>query len=147
MAKVTIKAEKLIPLGGIFPIIGQFVSLLSSLIGTTLGLRCKLYSYQYSVSIRFLLCVYFCDGTGVKDVTTHLAGHLSLHHTLLTCSTDTILKATNELVRTKHLIHIRYRQVLWFQYGRHTLHMIEGMTGHGCSMDNHRRTIVMPNVT
>lgn len=145
MAKVAIKTEKLTPLGGIFPIIGQFVSLLSSIIDTTLGLRCKLYSYQYSGIISLLLCVCFCDGTGVKDVTTHLAGHLSLPP--LTCSTDTILKSINELVRTKHLIHIRCRQVLWFQYDRHTQHMIEGMTGHGCSMDNHRSIIVMPNVT
>lgn len=60
----------------------QFSSLLSSTIDSTLGLRCKLYGYQYSEIIRSLLCVYFCGGSCVEDVTTHLAGHLSLHPTL-----------------------------------------------------------------
>ena len=40
---------------------------------------------------------YFCGGSCVEDVTSHLAGHLSLHPTLRTCSADTILRAINEL--------------------------------------------------
>mgnify|MGYP003540962447 FL=1 len=79
MAKIAIKSEKLTPFGGIFPIMEHFSSLLSSTIDSTLGLRCKLYGYQYSEIIRSLLCVYFCGGSCVEDVTTHLAGHLSLH--------------------------------------------------------------------
>ena len=70
-----------------------------STIDSTLGLRCKLYGYQYSEIIRSLLCVYFCDGSCVEDVTTHLMSHLSLHPTLRTCSADTILRAINELAR------------------------------------------------
>ena len=97
MAKIAIKSEKITPFGGIFPIMEQFFSLLSSTIDSTLGLRCKLYGYQYSEIIRSLLCVYFCGGSCVEDVTTHLAGHLSLHPTLRTCSADTILRAINEL--------------------------------------------------
>ena len=97
MVKVAIKSEKLTPFGGIFSIMEQFDSLLSSTIDSTLGLRCKLYGYQYSEIIRSLLCVYFCGGSCVEDVTTHLAGHLSLHPTLRTCSADTILRAINEL--------------------------------------------------
>ena len=97
MAKIAIKTEKITPFGGIFPIMEQFSSLLSSTIDSTLGLRCKLYGYQYSEIIRSLLCVYFCGGSCAGEVTTHLAGHLSLHPTLRTCSADTILRAINEL--------------------------------------------------
>ena len=97
MAKVAIKSEKLTPFGGIFPIMEQFSSLLSPTIDSTLGLRCKLYGYQYSEIIRSLMCVYFCGGSCVEDVTTHLMSHLSLHPTLRTCSADTILRAINEL--------------------------------------------------
>ena len=74
-----------------------FDSNLSSVIDSTLGMRCRLYGYQYSEIIRSLLCVYFCGGSCVEDVTTHLAGHFSLHPTLRTCSADTILRAINEL--------------------------------------------------
>ena len=48
MAKVAIKSEKLSPFGGIFPIMEQFDSKLSSVIDSTLGMRCRLYGYQYS---------------------------------------------------------------------------------------------------
>ena len=99
MANVAIKSERLTPFGGIFPIMEQFTSLLSSTIDSTLGLRCKLYGYQYSEIIRSLLCVYFCGGSCVEDVTAHLMSHLSLHPTLRTCSADTILRAINELAR------------------------------------------------
>ncbi|MCI6901236.1 MAG: IS1380 family transposase, partial [Bacteroidales bacterium] len=99
MAKIAIKSKKITPFGGIFPIMEQFSSLLSSTIDSTLGLRCKLYGYQYSEIIRSLLCVYFCGGSCVEDVTTHLAGHLSLHPTLRICSADTILRAIKELTQ------------------------------------------------
>ena len=52
MAKVAIKSEKLTPFGGIFSIIEQFDSRLSSVIDSTLGFRCKQYGYQYSEIIR-----------------------------------------------------------------------------------------------
>ena len=52
MAKVAIKSEKLTPLGGIFSIMEQFDSKLSSVIDSTLDLRCKVYGYQYSEIIR-----------------------------------------------------------------------------------------------
>lgn len=84
----------------------QFYSILSSTIDSILGLRYKLYGYQCRKSIRFLLCVYFCVSSCVKDVNTHLMGHLSLHNTLRTSSTDTILRTINELTVVKHLIHI-----------------------------------------
>ena len=41
--------------------------------------------------------VYFCGGSCIEDVTTHLMKHLSLHPTLRTCSADTILRAIREL--------------------------------------------------
>lgn len=95
MAKIAIKSEKITPFGGIFPIMEQFSSLLSSTIDSTLGLRCKLYGYQYSEIIRSLLCVYFCGGSCIEDVTSHLMYHLSLHPTLRTCSADTILSLSS----------------------------------------------------
>ena len=48
MAKVAIKSEKLTTFGGIFSIMEQFDSNLSSVIDSTLGMRCRLYGYQYS---------------------------------------------------------------------------------------------------
>ena len=97
MAKIQIKSEKLTPFGGIFSIMEQFNALLSQTIDSTLGLRSKFYGYQYSEILRSLMCVYFCGGSCVEDVTTHLMKHLSLHPTLRTCSADTILRAIEEL--------------------------------------------------
>ena len=54
MAKVAIKSEKLTPFGGIFSIMEQFDSKLSSVIDSTLSLRCKVYGYQYSEIIRWI---------------------------------------------------------------------------------------------
>ena len=71
----------------------QFDSTLSSVIDSTLGLRSKQYGYQYSEIVRSLMSVYFCGGSCIEDVTTHLMNHLSLHPTLRTCSSDTILRA------------------------------------------------------
>ena len=99
MAKVAIKSEKLTPFGGIFSIMEQFDSRLSSVIDSTLGMRCRLYGYQYSEIIRSLMSVYFCGGSCIEDVTTHLMYHLSLHPTLRTCSADTILRAIKELTQ------------------------------------------------
>ena len=57
MAKVQIKSEKLTPFGGICSIMEQFDALLSQTIDSTLGLRCKLYGYQYSEIFRSLMCL------------------------------------------------------------------------------------------
>ena len=89
MVKVAIKSEELTPFGGIFSIMEQFDSKLSSVIDSTLGMRCKLYGYQYSEIIRSLMSVYFCDGSCIEDVTTHLMYHLSLHPTLARPTTST----------------------------------------------------------
>ena len=63
MAKIAIKSEKLTPFGGIFSIMEQFDSTLSSVIDSTLGLRCRLFGYQYSEIIRSLMSIYFCGGS------------------------------------------------------------------------------------
>ena len=55
MAKIQIKSEKLTPLGGIFSIMEQFDYTLSSVIDSTLGLRCRSFGYQYSEIIRSLM--------------------------------------------------------------------------------------------
>ena len=89
MAKIQIKSEKPTPFGGIFSIMEQFDSTLSSVIDSTLGLRCKSFGYQYSEIIRSLMSIYFCGSSGIEDVTTHLMNHLSLHPTLRTCRSDT----------------------------------------------------------
>ena len=77
----------------------QFDSTLSSVIDSTLGLRCRSLGYQYSEIIRSLMSIYFCGGSCIEDVTTHLMNHLSLHPTLHTCSSDTILRAIKELTQ------------------------------------------------
>ena len=62
----------------------QFGSILSSVIDSTLGLKSKQYGYQYSEIIRSLMSVYFCGGTCVEDVTTHLMlGHNLLRQTII----------------------------------------------------------------
>ena len=99
--KVAIKYEKLTSFGGIFSIMEQFDSKLSSVIDSTLGLRCEQYGYQYSEIIRSFMSVYFCGGSCIEDVTTHLMCNLSLNPTLRTCSADTILRAIKELSQKK----------------------------------------------
>ena len=89
MAKVQIKSEKLSPFGGIFSTMEQFDSKLSSVIDSTIGMRCRLYGYQYSEIIRSLMSVYFGGGSCIEDVTTHLMYHLSLHPTLARPTTST----------------------------------------------------------
>ena len=100
MAKVQIKSEKLTPFGGIFSIIEQFDSMLSPIIDKTLGHRCSsIIGYQYSEIVRSLMSVYFCGGSCVEDVTSHLMRHLSYHPMLRTRSSDTILRAIKELTQ------------------------------------------------
>ena len=92
MAKIQIKSEKLTPFGGIFSIMEKFDSMLSPVIDSKLGQRCSsIFGYQFSEIVRSLMSVYFCGGSCIEDVTTHLMSHLSLHPTLRTCSADTIL--------------------------------------------------------
>ena len=57
MAKIQIKSEKLTPFGGIFSIMEQFDSTLSSVIDSTLGLRCRSFGYRYSEIIRSLMSI------------------------------------------------------------------------------------------
>ena len=45
------------------------------------------------------MCIYFWGGSCIEDVTTHLMNHLSLHPTLRTCSSNTILRAIKELTQ------------------------------------------------
>ena len=66
MTKVQIKSEKLTPFGGLFLIIEQFDSTLSSVIDSTLGQRCKSFGSQYSEIIRSLMSIYFCGGSCIE---------------------------------------------------------------------------------
>ena len=78
----------------------QFDSMLAHVIDLTLGQRCSsVIGYQYSEIVRSLMSVYFCGGSCVEDVTSHLMRHLSYHPTLRTCSSDTILRAIRELTQ------------------------------------------------
>ena len=97
MANISIKSAKLTPFDGIFSIMEQFDSKLSSVINSTLGIRNSTFGYQYSEIIRSLMSVYFCGGSCIEAETTHLMKHLSLHQTLRTCSADTILRTIREL--------------------------------------------------
>ena len=75
----------------------QFSRFVGPVIDKVLGIRCASYGYQYSEIAGSLASVYFCGGDSVEDVTSHLMPHLSLHPTLRTCSSDTILRAISEL--------------------------------------------------
>ena len=97
MAKVQIKSEKVTPFGGIFHVRELFSRYMAPIIDKVLGLRCASYGYQYSEIVGSLSSVYFCGGDCVEDVTSHLMPHLSLHPTLRTCSSDTILRGISEL--------------------------------------------------
>ena len=97
MAKVQIKSEQITPFGGIFSIMEQFDALLSKVINSTLGERCQPFGYSYSEIFRSLMCVFFCGGSCIEDISTHLMYHLSFHPKLKTCSADTILRAIKEL--------------------------------------------------
>ena len=59
MANISIKSAKLTPFGGIFSIMEQFDSKLSSVIDSTLGIRSSTFGYQYSEIIRSLMSVFF----------------------------------------------------------------------------------------
>ena len=63
MAKIQIKSEKLTPFGVNIFNHGAFDSTLSSVIDSTLGLRCKSFGYRYSEIIRSLMSIYFCGGS------------------------------------------------------------------------------------
>ena len=97
MAKIQIKSEKITPFGGIFPIMDEFNRVLSGIVDSTLGFRCKLFGYQNSEIIRSIMCVYFCGSTCIEDLSKHLIPCVSQHPKLRTCSSDTILRAIEEL--------------------------------------------------
>ena len=81
MVKVVIKSEKLSPFGGIFSIMEQFDSKLSSVIDSTLGQRCSsIIGYQFSEIVRSLMSVYFCGGSRVMGTGTlvHSLGSMNL---------------------------------------------------------------------
>ena len=97
MAKVSTKSEKINPFGGLFHVRELFFRYVGPVINEMLGLRCTSYGYQYSEIAGSLSSVYFCGGDCVEDVTSHLMPHLSLHPTLRTCCSDTILRGISEL--------------------------------------------------
>ena len=97
MVKISIKSEKIPSFGGIFHVRELFSRYVGPVIDKVLGLRCTSYGYQYSEIVGSLSSVYFCGGDCVEDVTSHLMPHLSLHPTLRTCSSDTILRGISEL--------------------------------------------------
>ena len=43
------------------------------------------------------MCVFFCGGSCIEYISTHLMYHLSFHPKLKRCSADTILRAIKEL--------------------------------------------------
>ena len=49
-AKIQIESEKITPFGGIFPIMDEFDRVLSGIVDSTLGFRCKLFGYQSAKS-------------------------------------------------------------------------------------------------
>ena len=58
MAKEQIKSEKLTPFEGIFRVMEQFNSTLSSVSDSPPSLRCRLFGYQYIEIIRSLMSIF-----------------------------------------------------------------------------------------
>ena len=61
--KYKLNPRNLLLLGGLFSIMEKFDSTLSSVIDSTLGLRCGSFGCQYSEIIRSLMSIYFCGGS------------------------------------------------------------------------------------
>ena len=97
ISKISIKSEKITPFGGILYVMEHFSRFVGPVIDKVLGLRCTSFGYQYSQIGGSLSSIYFCGDDCVEDVTSHLMPHLSLHPTLRTCSSDTILRGISEL--------------------------------------------------
>ena len=91
----------------------QFSRFVGPVIDKVLGLRCTSFGYQYSEIAGSLASVYFCGGDCVEDVTSHLMPHLSLHPTLRTCSSDTILRAISELAGFSEEAKRQWRDEHW----------------------------------
>ena len=100
MANKSIKSQEITPFGGIFHVMEKFDHHIGPVVDGELGFRCTTFGYQYSEIARSLMSVYFCGGDCIEDVTSHLMPHLSLHPTLRTCSSDTILRGIKELSTT-----------------------------------------------
>ena len=100
MANISIKSQKITSFGGIFHVMEKFDHHIGPVVDGELGLRCTTFGYQYSEIARSLMSVYFCGGDCIEDVTSHLMSHLSLHPTLRTCSSVTILRGIKELSTT-----------------------------------------------
>ena len=97
MTNISIKSQDITHFGGIFHAMEKFDCYIGTVIDGELGLRCTTVGYQYSEILRSQMNVYFCGGDCVGDVTSPLMPHLSLHPTLRTCSSDTILRGIKEL--------------------------------------------------
>ena len=97
MAKVVIKSNMTSSFGGIFPIMDIFTNKIGSIIDSTLGFRSKTHGYQYSEIFRTMMCVYLCGGSCIEDISSHLLPMLRTVPHLRTCSSDTILRAIEEL--------------------------------------------------
>ena len=53
MAKIQINSEKIVPFGGILPIMDEFDRVLSGVVDSALGLRSNLIGYQYSETEKY----------------------------------------------------------------------------------------------
>jgi len=82
MAKVQQKSEKITAFGGIFFVLDKFVSILSSVIDSHLGLRSTLTGYQYSEIIRAIFSV-FCCGGDCMEVVRKSESHFVIFHVAL----------------------------------------------------------------
>ncbi len=64
---------------------------------TQARLRAMLSVDEIMQILRSLMCVFFCGGSCIEDVSTHLMIPLSSHPRIRTCSSDTILRTIKEL--------------------------------------------------
>ena len=94
--KVQIKDEKYMPYGGIYFVIREFLNMMAPIIDSYLGIRSKLFGYQYSEISLAMLCNFMCGGDRTEDI-YRIHDMIEQKPGLRICSPDTVLRALTEL--------------------------------------------------
>ena len=79
MAKIKKKSEKISTLYDFFQKYGEVDRYSGKNVDSALDLRCKLVGYQYSEIFRSLMCLYFCGGSYIEDVSAYLLPYQYQH--------------------------------------------------------------------
>lgn len=96
MAKIITKSDKFTPFGGLFFIINDFKRFVMPHVDSYLGLRCRLFGYQYSEGLLTMACNFFSGGDRTEDINV-VKAKLPQRPGFRLCSPDTVLRQLSEL--------------------------------------------------